>query len=873
MIICIYGGGVTGYCLAAHFEHFNIPYKIFTKDESNDGYGLTIQEADNILHFLQLSPQLEQINYLNRYVKIDQNENIIYCETHSKGNYVIPRSILIELFKTKINKNNQIHLNKTDQIENIIESDNSVKFNILSTSYEFDYLIGCDGIHSTIRKSIMKDDILIDTGYNISFFEFKDDSKYKFIRNDVVEYVSTDKQIRIFIKPNGMYGATTQIVSKDMIPFNMIPINIKNSIQLESEYKTKLYTSRKIIPQSERIILCGDSLHPMIPYHGSGANCGIINAHILAKIFHSTKEEISMKYYSEIDYTFDFVNESFNTFYKIHIGGNNNKYDKIYKYDPEYIIIPSPANYFNGDQIVQMNNFTEIILSGIGIETFPTQLFNLSELKVINLNDNKLKIIPPEIKIFKNLQELYLRNNNISDASILMELINLQIIRLSYNNLTQFILNSINLKELCLTGNYIHYVGLNCPKLTKLYCSDNLLNQLELNEIQNLRYFRISFNPIKFDQFKMVLDSKKLIELRVSSNQINKNDIIDKRVNIKYGCTLSKEQRKFFETININKYDSSVKTKLKDEFISKLNSYVVDRNLKLNTNCNQIYETVIKLNLLNLNDIIENNVSSRMNELFLNKNNLPIVMRLFTLQITGNVTLKENKITEYLKNYFNKDMLNFISDLKQTKKFSSDEIVLMDKLYQKMYMKNKFNTIDNKTYVKHIGYPIDPMYGRPNYNSGKCYYEGCDFNTFETNKFDLHLMKNVNGFKHNFHSDHASIIDKIKNKINSNNINFKCPVKICKYEGDMSQHLKELGFAPYWKPGDKFDWGHLDKLSEIESFKIYTSDNCMICMDSIPDVLLDCGHKVMCMKCMDKYLTDKTECIICVNKFKYFFII
>ena len=178
MVICIYGGGVIGYCLASHFEHFNIQYKIFVKDESNDGYGLTVQEADNVLHFLGLKPSLEQINYLNRYIKIDKNENIIYCETHSKGNYIIPRSVLMELFNSKINKENVIHLNKTDKIENIIESNNMIKFNILSDSYEFDYLVGCDGIHSTIRKSIVEEDILIDTYHNISFFEFKDDSKY-----------------------------------------------------------------------------------------------------------------------------------------------------------------------------------------------------------------------------------------------------------------------------------------------------------------------------------------------------------------------------------------------------------------------------------------------------------------------------------------------------------------------------------------------------------------------------------------------------------------------------------------------------------------------------------------------------------------------
>ena len=43
-------------------------------------------------------------------------------------------------------------------------------------------------------------------------------------------------------------------------------------------------------------------------------------------------------------------------------------------------------------------------------------------------------------------------------------------------------------------------------------------------------------------------------------------------------------------------------------------------------------------------------------------------MRLFTLQITGSVALDGKMLIKYLENYFNKDMLDFISELKQKKK-------------------------------------------------------------------------------------------------------------------------------------------------------------------------------------------------------------
>lgn len=53
--IGIFGGGIAGFALATHFEKLNILYKlIIINDDSNNGYGITIQEADNIISYLGL---------------------------------------------------------------------------------------------------------------------------------------------------------------------------------------------------------------------------------------------------------------------------------------------------------------------------------------------------------------------------------------------------------------------------------------------------------------------------------------------------------------------------------------------------------------------------------------------------------------------------------------------------------------------------------------------------------------------------------------------------------------------------------------------------------------------------------------------------
>ena len=216
--IYIYGGGVVGYCLAAHFEQLNIPYKIFVKKEQENGYGLTIQEADNILHYLNLKPELKNINYLNRYVQINSNEEIISSNCHSKGNYVISRCDLINLFKSKVKQTNVILIQ--NEITDLVELEDKVTFKIGEKEFNCSYLIGCDGIHSKVRKliGIKDEEILTDTLYDITFYNIAKTSIYKSIISDVVELVLNcnynyiNSNIRIFIKPNGPHGATAQVV-------------------------------------------------------------------------------------------------------------------------------------------------------------------------------------------------------------------------------------------------------------------------------------------------------------------------------------------------------------------------------------------------------------------------------------------------------------------------------------------------------------------------------------------------------------------------------------------------------------------------------------------------------------------------------------
>lgn len=51
-------------------------------------------------------------------------------------------------------------------------------------------------------------------------------------------------------------------------------------------------------------------------------------------------------------------------------------------------------------------------------------------------------------------------------------------------------------------------------------------------------------------------------------------------------------------------------------------------------------------------------------------------------------------------------------------------------------------------------------------------------------------------------------------------------------------------------------------------------DTCMVCLESKPDILQNCGHKVQCLDCFEIYMkeTHNKNCIVCRNKISYVFI-
>jgi Leucine-rich repeat (LRR) protein len=278
---------------------------------------------------------------------------------------------------------------------------------------------------------------------------------------------------------------------------------------------------------------------------------------------------------------------------KLYIGLDNNSDlntlpDDLYKLSNLKLLILNQKKLENMKGIGDLKNLEELLLSRTNIKEIPKEIKNLTKLKKLIIANNLLTEIPKEIGDLKNLEELLLSYNNIKEVpKEIKNLTKLKKLVIANNLLTEIskeMLDLKNLEELVLNYTNIKEIPKeikNLTKLKKLVITNNLLTEIpkEIGDLKNLEELVLSNNAIK-EIPKEIKNLAKLKNLVVSTNLLTKmpKEIGDLKnlENLDFSSQISKYINRSFYTVGEKVYLPYEINKLKDLKYLNLSSCLIE---------------------------------------------------------------------------------------------------------------------------------------------------------------------------------------------------------------------------------------------------------------------------------------------------------
>ena len=174
---------------------------------------------------------------------------------------------------------------------------------------------------------------------------------------------------------------------------------------------------------------------------------------------------------------------------------------------------------------------TSINLSKKGLTSFPNEVFDNKELKVLRLYGNKIDSIPERIGELVNLEKIYLGKNNLTSLpKSIGNLKNLRILSAQFNDITSLpeeIGDLTSLKHLSLNQNRLITLPSGIGKLQQLEVLELRFNFLtsipdEITDCANLKFIYLNRNNLSMLPAEInKLQSLKELHLATSGVLIN----------------------------------------------------------------------------------------------------------------------------------------------------------------------------------------------------------------------------------------------------------------------------------------------------------------------------------------------------------------
>ena len=270
---------------------------------------------------------------------------------------------------------------------------------------------------------------------------------------------------------------------------------------------------------------------------------------------------------------------------------------------------------------------TELKLMWKKFKKIPEEVFQLINLRVLDLSYNNIQEISDEINKLINLEVLIIENNNIKEITTnLFQLTNLRNLDLNYNQINKLpeeIGQLINLQELFLRKNNIRRI----PK--------------SINNLVNLKKFHFTENEITFIPIE-IIELHNIRELYYHGCPIENlvNPIIDRFIkNVNYLNLIENRAKRTgninfhnFYTDTQNVHSSSIQTSVKDSIFNLLRE-LTDEKYKYNYLIDDILTEQCKLALTeycsdkSIHGILQCTFEEVMNSVFIEISKMDIEMQ------------------------------------------------------------------------------------------------------------------------------------------------------------------------------------------------------------------------------------------------------
>ncbi len=309
--ILIIGGGIAGLSAALFLERkgFNVEIVERSKEPNCSGGGITLTfNGVMILNTLGLGKKLESLGAAINSIEITNSHsrrissfnvsryNDVFAKTIS-----IHRGLLLEMLIEKL-ATSVIHYNTT--FESIINNEKKVKVAFSNgQEKQYDLVIGCDGMNSSVRKQVFGDIPARFSGY--SCWRFIVDDYREADHNTIKEMWGRGKRIGIVpinkTQTHCFASVNTMAASEKYknISLNDFKHLFREFNGVASSLIDKLYDRKQLYYSdlgdiyldkwiNNRIVLIGDAAHGMTPNMAQGASMAMEDAMLLSQYLSSS---------------------------------------------------------------------------------------------------------------------------------------------------------------------------------------------------------------------------------------------------------------------------------------------------------------------------------------------------------------------------------------------------------------------------------------------------------------------------------------------------------------------------------------------------------------------------------------------------------